>query len=107
MNWKKILLLVLILIFTASTAMAIRGGNSRRGKHYYKKECLICHDDGGDGGEILPGDKTMRQWDRYFKRGAANHPGDVFKDLSKKKIKDINQFLYDHAKDSPAPATCG
>jgi len=27
--------------------------------------------------------------------------------MSEKDLKDINQFLYDHAADSPSPETCG
>lgn len=107
MNWKRFLLLGLILIFTASSALAIEGGNSRKGKHLFKKNCKSCHGAGGEGGEMTPMTKTMSQWDRYFKRDADKHPGDVFKSLSEKDLKDINQFLFDKAADSPSPETCG
>jgi len=107
MNLKKVLALVLVLVFTVSTAMAIEGGNSRKGKALFKKDCKSCHDAGGEGGELTPMAKTMKQWDRYFEKNSADHPADVFKTVSEKDLKDIQQFLYDHAKDSPAPATCG
>ena len=107
MNWKKLLLFCLILTFTATSVLAMDGGNSRKGKHLFKKNCKSCHGAGGDGGEVTPMSKTMSQWDRYFKKKADKHPGDVFKNMSDKDRKDINQFLFDKAADSPSPETCG
>ena len=108
MNWKNFLMVGLILTaFTATSVLAIEGGNSRKGKHLYKKSCKVCHDKGGEGGELTPMAKTMAQWDRYFKKKAKKHPGDVFQKTKAKDLKDINQFLYDSAADSPSPATCG
>lgn len=107
MNWKKLLLLGLILTFTASTALAIEGGNERKGKHLFKKNCKSCHSAGGEGGELTPMSKTMKQWDRFFEKQADKHPGDAIKGLSDKDKKDINQFLFDKAADSPSPETCG
>ncbi|WP_342672702.1 c-type cytochrome [Pelobacter seleniigenes] len=85
--------------------MAVEGGNSRKGKHLFKKNCKSCHDTGGEGGALTPLTKTMGQWDRFFEK--QDHPGDLFKSMSEKDLKDINQFLYDHAADSPSPETCG
>lgn len=107
MNWKKLLLLGLILTFTASSVMAIEGGNSRKGKYLFKKNCKSCHSAGGEGGEVTPMSKTMSQWDRYFKKKAAKHPGDAINNLSDQDKADINQFLFDKAADSPSPETCG
>ena len=108
MNWKNFLMVGLILTaFTATSVLAVEGGNSRKGKHLYKKSCKVCHDKGGEGGELTPMAKTMAQWDRYFKKKAKKHPGDVFQKTKAKDLKDINQFLYDSAADSPSPATCG
>ena len=106
MNWKKLLMIGLILsAFTASNVMAIEGGNSRKGKHLFKKSCKSCHSEGGEGGELTPMSKTMAQWDRFFEK--AEHPGDTLKSMSEKDLQDINQFLYDKAADSPSPETCG
>ena len=106
MNWKKVLLASLILIaFCVSSVMAIEGGNSRKGKHLFKKNCKSCHSAGGEGGEITPMSKTMSQWDRFFEKG--KHPGDTLEKLSEKDLQDINQFLFDKAADSPSPETCG
>ena len=108
MNLKMFLIVTLILsAFTASSVLAIEGGNARKGKHLFKKNCKSCHDNGGEGGEITPMSKTMSQWDRYFKKKAAKHPGDAITKMKKKDLKDINQFLFNSAADSPAPATCG
>ena len=106
MSWKKVALVSLILAaFCGSTGMAVEGGNSRKGKHLFKKECKSCHSAGGEGGELTPMSKTMSQWDRFFDK--AEHPGDLFKKMSDKDQKDINQFLFDKAADSPSPETCG
>ncbi|MDX2479390.1 MAG: cytochrome c [Desulfuromusa sp.] len=108
MNWKNLLLIGLILAaFTATNVLAVEGGNARKGKHLFKKNCKSCHNSGGEGGELTPMDKTMSQWDRFFKKAAKKHPGDTFKSISEKDLKDINQFLHDSAADSPSPATCG
>ncbi len=104
--WKKVLLVGLILsAFCVSSVMAVEGGNSRKGKHLYKKNCKSCHSAGAEGGDLTPMSKTMKQWDRFFNK--AEHPGDLFKSTSEKDLKDINQFLYDKAADSPSPETCG
>ncbi len=104
--WKKVLLVGLILsAFCVTSVIAVEGGNSRKGKHLYKKNCKSCHSAGAEGGDLTPMSKTMRQWDRFFKKG--EHPGDLFDKTSKKDLKDINQFLYDKAADSPSPETCG
>ena len=106
MNWKKVLLASLILfVFCVSSVMAIDGGNSRKGKHLFKKNCKSCHSAGGEGGELTPMSKTMAQWDRFFEK--SDHPGDALKSISEKDLKDINQFLFDKAADSPSPETCG
>jgi cytochrome c2 len=108
MNWKALLMIGLILTaFTATSVLAIEGGNSRKGKHLFKKSCKSCHNAGDEGGELTPMTKTMAQWDRYFKKKAKKHPGDTFNNISDKDKKDINQFLFDSAADSPSPATCG
>jgi cytochrome c2 len=108
MNWKNLLLIGLILTaFAATNVLAVEGGNAKKGKHLFKKNCKSCHDAGGEGGELTPMAKTMSQWDRFFKKDAEKHPGDAIKGLSEKDQKDINQFLFDSAADSPSPATCG
>ncbi len=108
MKWKTVVLTTLVLAaFITTSALAVDGGNARKGKHLFKKNCKSCHSAGGEGGEIAPPSKTMAQWDRFFKKAEKKHTGDVFKKVSKRDVKDINQFLYDHAADSPTPETCG
>ncbi len=106
MNWKKFMLLGLILsAVTATSVLAVEGGNARKGKHLFKKNCKSCHSTGSEGGEMTPMSKTMEQWDRFFSKG--EHPGDTLKAMSEQDLKDINQFLFDKAADSPSPETCG
>ena len=108
MKLKTLVLTLLVLAaFITTSAFAVDGGNARKGKHLYKKSCKTCHSGGGEGGELAPPSKTQAQWDRYFKKAGKKHPGDVFKNISEGDSKDINQFLFDHAADSPSPETCG
>ena len=94
MNWKKVLLASLILIaFCVSSVMAIEGGNSRKGKHLFKKNCKSCHSAGGEGGEITPMSKTMSQWDRFFEKG--KHPGDTLETLETRVHQTEHRLLVD------------
>jgi cytochrome c5 len=102
---KRIVVTLTLLTFCASFALAAEGGNPKKGKYLYKKSCKTCHVAGGEGGEMTPLSKTQAQWDRFFEKkgkGCADHAG-----VSEKDVKDIQQFLFDHAADSDQPETCG
>jgi len=101
---KPFIALVLVAFFT-TTAMGAEGGNPRKGKALFKKTCKECHSKGAAAGEVTPLSKTMEQWDRFFQKMQHNPEG--LKDLSPQDLKDIQQFLFDHAADSPQPETCG
>lgn len=94
-----------MVAFLATAALSSEGGNPRKGKALFKKSCKECHSKGGKGGEITPMSKTMQQWDRFFEK--LDHASDCAKGLSEQDLKDIQQFLFDHAADSPQPETCG
>jgi len=98
--------LFLAALFTTS-ALAAEGGNSRKGKYLYKKNCKTCHVAGAEGGELTPLSKTQAQWDRFFKKNAADCLEHVKGKLTGQDMTDINQFLFDHAADSDQPETCG
>jgi mono/diheme cytochrome c family protein len=105
---KKIVTPVLLLTlaaFIATSALAADGGNPRKGKHLFKKNCKTCHSADGAGGDLTPMAKTQAQWDRFFDK--KKHGEEGWKDLSEQDLKDIQQFLFDHAADSPQPQTCG
>lgn len=104
---RKLIAVLALVSLAAATALAAEGGNPRKGKHLYKKTCKSCHVAGGEGKELSPLSKTQGQWDRYFQKG--EHPGkeDAWKGLSPQDLKDIHQFLFDHAADSDQPETCG
>lgn len=106
---KQLLISVAIsvMLLFALDAVAAEGGNPKKGKHLYKKECKVCHSANSEGSELTPMAKTMSQWDRFFEKNKHKAKPDVFKALSEKELKDIQQFLYDHAADSEQPQTCG
>jgi cytochrome c5 len=103
----RIILALSVVAFLATSALAVEGGNPKKGKYLYKKNCKICHVEGKAGGELTPLSKTQAQWDRFFQENKHQVKPEVMKDLSQKDILDIWQFLYDHAADSPQPQTCG
>ncbi len=102
---KKMMLIMLLIAFCASTVMAVEGGNSRKGKYLFKKNCKACHTDGAEGGSVTPLTKTMAQWDKFFKD--TKHPEGNWDNFGEQDLIDINQFLFDHAVDSDQPETCG
>lgn len=98
-------IVVAVLTMAAAPVFAIDGGNPKKGKYLYRKSCKSCHGEGGEGGDLTPMSKTQKQWDRFFDK--KKHPGTALDSLDEGKLKDINQFLFDHAADSDQPATCG
>ena len=104
-KFVKPVLFLTLAAFIATSAMAAEGGNPRKGKHLFKKTCKTCQSADGAGGEVTPMTKTQAQWDRLFDK--KKHDEEAWKGLSEQDLKDIQQFLYDHAADSPQPQTCG
>ena len=104
---KRLLAILALVAFVATASFAAEGGNSKKGKYLYKKTCKSCHVAGEAGGALTPLSKTQKQWDRFFDK--ADHPdkAEAFKGLKEQDLKDINQFLFDHAADSDQPETCG
>lgn len=104
---RTLLVLLLATILATSFAFAAEGGNPKKGKALFKKSCKECHSSGGAGGEISPLSKTQAQWDRYFETDNHSKNPDAIKNISPADMKDIQQFLFDHAADSDQPQTCG
>lgn len=106
MKLGKLCLVALLLVtFGVTSALAVDGGNPRKGKYLFKKNCKTCHTDGAEGGSVTPLNKTMSQWDRFFKKPKCSSA--PWEGLSEQDLLDINQFLFDHAVDSEQPETCG
>ncbi len=101
----KLFALLIIAALVAASAFAAEGGNPRKGKHLYKKSCKECHSSGAAAGELTPMSKTQAQWDRFFEK--KKHDEEAWKSHTDQDLKDIQQFLFDHAADSPQPQTCG
>jgi len=100
------IIVTLILIALSTTfALAAEGGNPKKGKYLYKKTCKSCHVAGAEGGELTPLSKTQAQWDRFFEKKGQACQGHA--KISEKDVKDVQQFLFDHAADSDQPETCG
>ena len=103
----KLFTILTLLLFVATAALAIQGGNPKKGKYLYKKHCKACHTDGAEASDLTPLSKTMKQWDRFFKKDKHKAKPEVFEQRSEQELLDINQFLFDHAADSDQPQTCG
>ncbi|BDQ34551.1 c-type cytochrome [Pseudodesulfovibrio portus] len=94
----------LITIFAVSMAFAMGGGNARKGKFLYRKNCRSCHN-GTDAPDLSPADRTQAQWTATFAdTGKIKCSGDWT--VNEKDLNDIFTYLHDFAKDSPSPAKC-
>jgi hypothetical protein len=51
--------------------------------------------------------KTQAQWERHFQKAAHPDKTKAWKGLSEQDLKDIQQYLINHAADSDQPETCG
>jgi cytochrome c5 len=100
--------LIIFCLLTTFVWAAIEGGDAKKGKDLAKEKCKYCHVTGADGGTMTPLSKTQRQWERFYKKDKHNKmaPG-TWDTISANELKDIMQFMYDHAADSPQPQTCG
>lgn len=107
MKLFKVLALLIIITLTSTTVIAAEDGNSRKGKYLFKKNCKTCHVSGAEGGALTPLSKTQKQWDRFFISDKHKVKPEAFEKFSEQDLKDVNQFLFDHALDSDQPETCG
>lgn len=96
------------ILLTTTAFAAIEGGNVKNGKTLAKEKCKYCHVAGAEGGTMTPLSKTQRQWERFYKKDKHNKmaPG-TWDKISDSELKDIMQFMYEHAADSDQPETCG
>jgi cytochrome c5 len=81
-------------------------GSDKKGKYYFKKSCKECHGKDGDGGEVTPISKTIKQWERYFKKDKHGEKN-LSKEFDAEQLIHIKTFLINHAADSDQPETCG
>ena len=96
---------VLIIVSTVSVALALGGGNGRKGKFLYRKHCYqACHKDKAD--ELSPATYTQAEWAAHFKDTAKISCYAQWPDISDADLNDITTYLHDGAKDSPSPAKC-
>jgi len=103
-------LMGLLMISFLGTAMA--GGNYRKGKYLFRKNCRSCHMENATGDKqakvLEPATYTMSEWTAAFApEKAATYPcKSAWEKATPKGIEDIYAYLYKFAKDSPTPAKC-
>ena len=106
---KKLICLLLAAGFVfvmIGTSPAFEQGNERKGKYLFRKNCRSCHQEGQSATPLNPTSKTQAQWERAFQRFERLECADEWKPLSEAERNDILTYLYNHAFDSPSPATC-
>ena len=98
----KFLTGLMIVAFTVTSAFAAieKPSNYKKGKYLYKKNCKTCHTKSAS-------DKTMAQWERIYKKGKLKGGQAAWEKLDKDDLHRVFFYLYDHAKDSAQPETCG
>ncbi|NNE45017.1 MAG: hypothetical protein HKN12_12490 [Gemmatimonadetes bacterium] len=82
-------------------------GSDAKGKYWFKKSCKDCHIKGGDGGEVTPLSKTIKQWERYFRKEMHHGEEPLLDVVDEEQLLHIKTFLINHAADSDQPETCG
>lgn len=102
---KLIMVTLLMIAVSFSMALAIEGGDPKKGKYLFKKNCKVCHNSRAIIENVTPASKTMAQWDTFFVK--KKHDLAKWEDLSSENLKDINQFVYNYAVDTEQPETCG
>ena len=100
-------LLNLVFNVPAFTAEGTKKGSDKKGKYWFKKSCKGCHGKKGDGGEVTPISKTIKQWERYFKKGIHQEEEPLEGTFDAEQLIHIRHFLINHAADSDQPETCG
>lgn len=104
-----VIVAIAVICGSATTSFAaIEGGDATQGKKLTLAKCKVCHVAGAEGGTMTPLSKTMRQWERFYTKNKHETlaPG-AWSKFTSSEIKDVMQFMYDHAADSDQPATCG
>jgi hypothetical protein len=111
-NMASLMVMIFILV-SFSMAFASEGpdGNDRKGKYTYRKVYKACAKTGDVESatpKISPADKTMGQWQEIFENKNFDEFGckDNWTGLPDKDVLDIYSYFYNHASDSPSPATC-
>ncbi len=80
--------------------------SDKKGKYFYKKTCKVCHGKKGKGGELTPMSKTIKQWERFFKKDKHTKKK-LSEEFDEVQLIHIKAFLINHAADSDQPETCG
>ncbi|AMK09814.1 MAG: c-type cytochrome [Pseudodesulfovibrio sp.] len=93
----------LITVFAVSMAFAMGGGNARKGKFLYRKNCRSCH--GQTASDLSPASKTQAEWTAMFSDTSKIKCSPDWT-VNEKDLNDIFSYLHDYAKDSPSPAKC-
>ena len=107
-NFIILLTLIGFAVVMAGTGFAEqKEGNENKGKYLFRKNCRSCHIDGGSAKVLSPNTKTQAQWERTFKNHERLDCAEQWNKLSETDLQDILSYLYNHAFDSPTPATCG
>ena len=81
-------------------------GSAKKGKYYFKKSCKECHGKKGEGGEVTPISKTIKQWERFFKKGIHYEEQPIDSLGTAAELIHIQTFVVAHAADSDQPETC-
>lgn len=91
--FRLLVITLVILLFSYS---------SYASEDLFVAKCGKCHSAGSGASVLNPADKAGTVWKRYFRRG--RHPVDLSAEISKSEMKQIIQYLKDHAADSDKPA---
>ncbi|MDT8419020.1 MAG: cytochrome c [Desulfuromonadales bacterium] len=103
----RLILLFLITALTMSCNTAVYAASAIKGKVLYKKICQSCHTQEGEGGIMGPSDKRKEEWKTFFNEDQHNRHPEAWRELTRKKQKDLLLFFMNYAIDSEPPDECG
>ncbi len=104
-TFASIMAIMLVLSFIG-ICLAFEAGNERKGKYLFRSNCRTCHKDGAGAAALSPTSKTQAQWERAFEKFERLECAKEWEKLSEADRNDILTYLFNHAFDSPSPATC-
>ncbi|PLX84858.1 MAG: cytochrome C oxidase Cbb3 [Desulfuromonas sp.] len=102
----RLALPLLLILSLATAALAVEGGNPRKGRYLFRTTCLSCHQEEAKAGALDTRSKTQAQWDRFFAKDRHRAAPAGLEALSEKERLDLRQYVNDYALDTD-PGKCG
>ena len=104
-----VLAVLLLFCFLGLSIAEEKIGNTRKGKYLFRKNCYVCHKDGGKAHELGPYLKKIKEWEAIFAKDKymEYQCKAEWQKLTEQDLLDILTYLRAGASDSKVPRGCG